>query len=230
MVGDVLNDAFDLYKAHWKHLMGVALVFYVVAASITLVLSLVFGAWGAVVGAFVLLVGVFWLTGALIEAVADVRDGRADLTLSETFGRVKPRVLPLLGASILAGLGIALGFALLIVPGLILLTWWCLVPAAVVLEGRRVFDAFGRSRALVRGNGWSVFGLLVVTYLLTSVVAGVIRTVFTPLPEYVSEFLGSLVSGTVVAPFTAVAITVLYFRLRGAEPADPEALPQALAR
>lgn len=230
MVGDVLNDAFDLYKAHWRHLMGVALAFYLIASSVTLVLSLLFGTWGAAVAAFVLFVGVFWLTGALIEAVADVRDGRADLTLGETFGRVRPRLLPLLGASILAVLGIAFGFALLLVPGLILLTWWCLVPAAVVLEGRDVFDSFGRSRALVRGSGWSVFGLLVVTYLLTSIVAGVIRTVFTPLPEYLSEFLGSLVSGTVVVPFTAVAITVLYFRLRGPELAEPQALPPEVAR
>jgi len=216
VVGDVLNEAFDLYKAHWKHLMSVALVFYVIAGTVTLVLTILLGDWGAFVGAFILLVGIFWLTGALIEAVADIRDGRADLTLGETFSRVRPRVLPLLGASILAGLGIGLGFVLLIVPGFILLTWWSLIPAAVVLERRDVFDSFGRSRALVRGSGWSVFGVLILTFLLTSVVSGVIRAIFTALPDYASQYAANVIGGTIVAPFSALAITVLYFRLSAA--------------
>jgi hypothetical protein len=229
VVGDVLDEAFNLYKAHWKHLMGVALAFYLVASTLTLVLTLLFGEFGAAAGAFVLLVGIFWLTGALVEAVADVRDGRADLTLGQTFERVGPRVLSLLGASILAGIGIAIGLVLLLVPGLILLTWWCLIPAAVVLERRGVFESFGRSRGLVRGHGWSVFGVLVVTYLLTSIISAVIRTVLTSLPDYIGHYLASLVAGTVVAPFTAVAVTTLYFKLRGPE-TSAETLLQPEAR
>jgi hypothetical protein len=229
VVGDVLNEAFDLYKAHWKHLMGVALVFYLVASTVTLVLTILLGDWGAFAGAFVLLVGIFWLTGALIEAVADIRDGRADLTVGQTFARVRPRVLPLLGASILAGLGIALGFVFLIVPGFILLTWWSLIPAAVVLEKRDVFESFGRSRGLVRGNGWSVFGVLILTSLLTSVVSGVIRTIFTSLPDYAGQYLANVIGGTVVAPFSALAIAVMYFRLSGTHAIEP-ILPELEAR
>jgi hypothetical protein len=225
VVGDILNQAFDLYKAHWKHLMGIALAFYLVASSITLVLTIVFGAYGALVGALIILIGIFWVTGALIEAVADIRDGRVDFTLGETFSRVWPRVLPLLGASILAALGIALGFVLLIVPGLILLTWWALIPAAIVLEKRDVFDSFGRSRELVRGNGWSVFGVLVITYILSWVVSGVIRSIFIPLPDYVGEYVANVIGGTVVAPFSALAITLMYFRLAGGE-AAPVAAPE----
>lgn len=230
MVGDVLNEAFNLYKAHWKHLMGLALVFYLIAGSITLALTILLGAWGALVGAIILLIGIFWLTGALVEAVADIRDGRADLTLGETFSRVWPRVLPLLGASLLAGLGIAFGLVLLIVPGLLLLTWWSLIAAVVVLEKRGVFESFGRSRALVRGNGWSVFGVLVITYLLTSVVSGVIRALFTAAPDYIGQYVANVIGGTVVAPFSSLAITVMYFRLSGAAAPAPEALPEPQAR
>jgi hypothetical protein len=226
MVGDVLDEAFTLYKAHWKHLMGVALAYYLVAGTITLVLTIVFGRWGALAGAFVLLVGIFWLTGALVEAVADIRDGRADLTLTETFARVRPRVLPLLGAAILAGLGITLGLALLIIPGLILLTWWSLITAAIVLEGKPVLESFGRSRELVRGHGWSVFGVVVLTFLLTSVVSGVISGIFVWLPDYASSYLGSVAGGTVTAPFQALAVTVMYFRLARPAATPAEAVPQ----
>ena len=213
MVGDVLNEAFDLYKAHWKHLMGIAVVYFLIASAVTLVLTLLFGVIGGVAGAFVLLVGAFWLTGAIVEAVADVRDGRADLTLGETFRRVWPRVLPLLGAAILAGIGIALGLLLLIVPGLILLTWWSLISPAIVLEGRPVLESFGRSRELVRGKGWRVLGVIVLTFLLTSVVSGAIGALLAPLPDYLHNYLGNVIGGTVTAPFQALAITVMYFRL-----------------
>ena len=47
----------------------------------------------------------------------------------------------------------------------------------VVLEKPGVFAAFGRSRELVRGHGWPVFGTLVVTWLITigvAIVGGII--------------------------------------------------------
>jgi hypothetical protein len=228
VVGDILNAAFDLYKQHWQHLIGVALAFYIVASSITLVLTIFLGKYGALVGAIILLIGIFWLTGALVEAVADIRDGRSDLGVSETFSKVWPRVWPLLGASILAGLGIAFGLLLLIVPGLILLTWWALIPPAIVLENKGVFESFGRSRELVRGHGWNVFGVLIITYLLSAVISGVIRAIFTPLPDYVGTYIGDVIGGSIVAPFSALAITLMYFRLSGNETrATPPAAPFA---
>lgn len=228
MVGDILNAAFDLYKQHWQHLIGVALAFYLVASSITLVLAIFLGQWGALAGAIILLIGIFWLTGALVEAVADIRDGRSDLGVSETFSKVWPRVWPLLGASILAGLGIAFGLVFLIVPGLILLTWWALIPPSIVLENRGVFESFGRSRELVRGHAWNVFGVLIITYLLSAVISGVIRAIFTPLPDYVGTYIGDVIGGSIVAPFSALAITLMYFRLSENEtPATPPAEPVA---
>jgi hypothetical protein len=171
------------------------------------------------------LIGVFWLTGALVEAVADIRDGRGDLSIGDTFAKVWPRVWTLLGASILAGLGIAAGIVLFVVPGLILLTWWALIPPAVVLEHKGVFDSFGRSRQLVSGNGWSVFGVLIITLLLTSVVSSAIRAIFTALPDYLGAYIADVIGGSIVAPFSALAITLMYFRLSGAEtptaPAEP---------
>ena len=44
--------------------------------------------------------------------------------------------------------------------GLVLLTWWILIIPVIVLEGTRAGEAFSRSRELVRGHGWSVFGVI----------------------------------------------------------------------
>jgi hypothetical protein len=111
----------------------------------------------------------------------------------------------------------------LIVPGFILLTWWALIPPAIVLEKKGVMDSFGRSRELVRGNGWSVFGVIIITWLLTSVISGVIRAIFNALPEYLGQYIADVIGGTLVAPFSALAITLMYFRLKGTPDPEPAA-------
>ena len=54
----------------------------------------------------------------------------------------------------------------LIVPGLILITIWAVIAPSIVVEDQGVIEAFGRSRELVRGNGWNVFGAIVLAFLI----------------------------------------------------------------
>ena len=80
----VIGEAWGHYKAHWRHLLPIALVVYVAIAIIGALLTLVLGWFGALVAAIISLVGLFWVQGALVKAVEDIRDGRADLSLGET--------------------------------------------------------------------------------------------------------------------------------------------------
>ena len=223
--GAIIGEAWDLYKRHWQHFVPIALVVFVAVSLVSLLLAATLGVFGVVLGGLVSIVGVFWLQGALVEAVADVRDGRADLTIAETLRRVQPRLLTLLGAGILAGLGVALGFVALIVPGLILLTWWSLLVPAIVLEGRSVTQAFGRSRELVRGNGWNVFGVIVLTLVILIAAAIVMSLALFWLPDSFQSYVENVISNTVVSPFIAIAWTLMYYALgrRGTEPADTAA-------
>jgi hypothetical protein len=153
--------------------------------------------------------------GALVKAVDDVRDGRADMSLGETFQAVRPQLSAIVVAGILAGLAIAIGLLLLIVPGLVLLTWWILIIPVIVLERSRAGEAFTRSRELVRGHGWSVFGLIVLTILLFIAFRIVLGLVLLPFADWLQSFLTEIVTGTLATPFVAVAWTLLYYRLRG---------------
>ncbi len=116
---------------------------------------------------------------------------------------------------IVAGIGIVVGFILIIVPGLILITIWSVAAPVVVLEHPGVFAALRRSRELVRGNGWQVFGVILVLYILVGVVSIII--------EGAAESAGSgagivvrVIVGVLTAPLSALAASVLYFELRGA--------------
>src|SRR5436190_13854730 len=98
----------------------------------------------------------------VVKLVQDLQSGRRDHSVGDLLRSVEPVLLRLMAVSILTALGVAIGFALLIIPGLILLVLWSVVAPVSVLERPGVFAAFGRSRQLVSGNGWAVFGVIVV--------------------------------------------------------------------
>ena len=125
-------------------------------------------------------------------------------------------------AGILAAIGIGIGLILLIVPGLYLLTIWSMLIPVIVIERRSAGEAFTRSREVVRGNGWSVFGLVLITFLLVAIASTIIRVLFTPLPDFLDAWLGSLVAHSLTVPFAAAALTTAYFRLRGLVRHEPE--------
>jgi hypothetical protein len=209
-----------MYRAHARHLLTIALVVYVVAAVIEAVLAGLLGAFGALLAAIVGIVALFLLQSALVTAVEDVRDGRADLSFGATLQAARPAVGRVAVASILAAIAIGIGLLLFVAPGLFLLTIWCLIVPVLVLERAGVFDSFGRSRSLVRGYGWQVFGSLVLVFLIIIVVEIVIGLILSPLPAAASRGLSSLISGTLFAPFFALVVTLAYFRLRDAHGQD----------
>jgi hypothetical protein len=228
-VGDPLREGWDTYRRFWRHLVPIAFVIYLVVSVIDALLVAALGTGGAVLGSLVSLVGVFLLQATLVEAVADVRDGRVDLTLGETVSRGWKHAFPALAVGIVAAIGIFIGFVLVIVPGLYLLTMWSVVIPVVVLESVGTFAALGRSRELVRGNGWTVFGVLVSIFVLDIVVGIVLALVLHGLSRDARSFVSSLVSNTVLAPFIAASLTSLYFRLRGQEESTALSVPVGAA-
>ncbi|MDW8338407.1 MAG: hypothetical protein RMM28_04630, partial [Thermoleophilia bacterium] len=160
---------------------------------------------------------------ALVFAVEDVRDGRADSSVGELLGRVTPYLATLVAAGILAGVAVAIGFLLLVVPGIYLLTIWALIAPAIVLERAGVLEAFGRSRALVRGRFWTVLGIVVIAAILSILAQMLISALLAFLPPFLQSWLGGAIGGAVTVPFMALAITLTYFRLREEKAAPAEA-------
>ena len=101
----------------------------------------------------------------------------------------------------------------------------------IVLEGKSVGESFSRSRELVRGHAWTVFGVVVVTAILSAVASGIIQAIFSFLGSFLRYWLGGAIANAVVGPFLAIALTLMYFTLRAlaegagaaAAPADPPA-------
>ncbi len=207
------------------------------------------------------------LTGLITAVIGEAVLGRP-VTPADAWARLRPLFWRLVGTALLTFLlvgGVALAAALpgivlvatgsvagdaVLVLGLVvgvLLGVWLyislsLAPAAVVLERQSVRAALRRSRALVRGSWWRVFGVVLLAGIIAAVVSAIIGLPFglagggltalgddTASPAF-SELalsgLGSLLAGTVVRPFTAGVAALLYIDRR----IRVEALDVALTR
>jgi hypothetical protein len=215
-VSGVLGEAWQQYRAHAAHFLVIAFVIYLIAAVVQAIFSDIGGAVGSGIALVISLLAVFLLQAALVKAVQDVRDGRVDLNFRETISAALPYLLPVAAASILAAIGITIGFVLIIVPGLILLTFWSLIVPSIIIGEAGEFASFGQSWRTVRGYGWRVFGTYVLVYVILFAVNIVLGLILVALPVVPREFISTVVSGTVIAPFLALVVTLLYYRLTAA--------------
>jgi hypothetical protein len=217
----VISGIWDIYRDQFGVLVGTAVILYALQFVIYLLLPAALA---------IVLVLLFWALsilyqGMVVELVSDVQDGRRDHSVGGLLRSVEPVFWPLLAVSLLFGIGVGIGFILLIIPGLILLVLWSVVAPVTVLERPGVFAAFGRSRELVRGNGWNVFGVIVLVFIAV-VVVSIVAGVATASLGSVGRALVQWGVNALVAPIAALSAAVIYFALR-TEPAETAETPSA---
>ncbi|HEX3736047.1 MAG TPA: hypothetical protein VHV53_00770 [Solirubrobacterales bacterium] len=212
-VGEVLNHVFDLYREHFGVLIPVAFWIFLVVSILGGILSRT-NALALVIFFAVSFAAAILYQGMVVSLVRDVQDGRRDFSVGELFNSVTPVLGALIGASILYGIAVGIGFFLLIVPGCILLTIWAVIAPAIVIERKAAFESFGRSRELVRGYGWPVFGTVIVATLITAVVSLILTAIAEAIAggPILRIVFGALAS-TLTAPIGGLVAAVLYYRL-----------------
>ena len=205
------------------------------------------------------LLGISLITGMLIYVVSRAVLGRR-MSLGELWTAVRGRLLALVGINLLVGLAWVLAFtvpialgvlgflaadwvgALTLVVGLLagtvaavlLYVRLSMAVPTLVLEEAGIGRAVTRSWGLVRGSFWRVFGILLLTAVITQITAAIISAPFaliggglvflnpenpmavaglSPL-QLVLNALGTIVANTIVYPFTAAVTALLYIDLR----------------
>jgi hypothetical protein len=240
-VARVFERIFEIYRDQFTLLIPAALVVFVPVAIISgLVYAGDTGILGALIVAAIGTIATYWFQGMVVEAARDILDGRRDHSVGSLVRAAVPVIGPLVVAGILAGIAIGIGLLLLIVPGLFLLTIWAVLAPVIVVERKDAMSSFGRSRELVRGHGWQVFGVIVILFLLQFLVTGVIQALANSVADSVVGYsVADLVVRLLVAPLSALAAAVLFFELKnirgepvlgtGGEPATPTAPPPPAA-
>lgn len=225
--GRVFERIFSFYGRQFTLLIPAALLLFIPVAIVNgLLLSEGGNALGVLVSALLGVVATYWYQGMVVEATRDILDGRRDHSIGSLFSSATPFIVPLLLAGILAGIGVAIGFLLLIIPGLFLITIWAVIVPVIVIERAGVIESFGRSRELVRGSGWQVFGVIVVLFLVLFIIRAALQAIIGGISDesFVGYALADLISNVLFVPLTALAATVVYVELRRVK---GEPLPEA---
>jgi hypothetical protein len=154
---------------------------------------------------------------------------------SEAFNLALKRFGPLLGSVILSGLLVGVGTLFCIIPGIYLGVIYAFVAQVVVLENRSGMSALNRSKSLVSGYWWRVFGVIFLVEIVMILVVGVVTAALAlvlPFQEIVRGAGGFPIAHTtnyfnytihkvvevllnvLMGSYLAVCITLLYLDLR----------------
>ena len=206
----VFERVFAIYRLQAGVLLPAAVVLYLIPAA----LGLANGVAGQALALAASIIAAVAYQGLVVQAVRDIQDGVRDLSLGGLFRSVSKVLAPLLWTAILVGLGVFVGFLAFLIPGLVLLTWWAVAAPVVVCEVRSPTEAISRSRGLVRGHGWQVFSVLVVTFLLVLIADLLLASLANAVSGSDIAFaVAQLLAGTITAPVFALASAVLYLEL-----------------
>lgn len=235
-VGAVLSRAFEIYGKRLGLLIGMAAIVYIPAVILRTILNSEAGLIGALIATVIQFVAAALYTGSVVRVVQAEDSGSEPGSIGEIFSSIQDRIWPLIWVGIIGGIAILFGFILFIIPGLILVTIWAVFQPVIVVE-KVSFASLGRSRELVKGNGWNVFGVIVCVFAILfaiSILAGLIGGLFGGL---VGVAIVEVILSVLLVPIAGIVTTVLYFLLVAASagsgsvaaPPAPPAPPAAPA-
>lgn len=239
-VGEILDGAVSTMRAHWRTVLGISLTVSVVAQIAILLVqryllpepptidrnatgsealrqtadSLRASLLNDTPPLLISMLATIFTTAVLTVVISRSVLGRP-VTLADAWAEARPRLLPLLGLTLLlaviaaaimtAGIlpgfligdtaGVGLAFIGLLAAGCVfiwLLVRFCLASPALMLERQSITASMRRSAKLVRGAWWRTFGILALTWLLTAIVALVVAIPFGVIAVLVDD--GSLSS------------------------------------
>jgi len=267
--GMVLDGAFRFYAQNFPLMLGISAILNVPILVLTVLpvflaragsspfLAVTAAISSMLIGLVALLVVYPLVTGATTKAVSDTYLGNP-VTVGSALKVAWRRFGTLLMAQTVAGMIVLLGFILLVVPGILWMLSYTLIPPVVMIEaaerkgarpvpappgdpGRgtpRITDRGEirrRSWELVKGNRGKVFVVLfvfvVMQVLLATAgnwIAGMGFGAGSNLARAIQSIIGNVVA-IVVAPLQTIAITLLYYDFRiRKEGFDLEMLSQAI--
>jgi hypothetical protein len=161
------------------------------------------------------------LYAGVVAAVVIGERERHEQPLREVLAHLP--LLRLIAADLLLGLVAVVGLLLLVVPAFVWITWFALIAPVVKVERPPVRAAFRRSRELVRGHFWLVFGLVIPIIIGSEILSdyiqsGAVRVIG---EGFLGDWAGGVLANVLTAPVFALAVVVLYFELRESSGARP---------
>jgi hypothetical protein len=236
-LGEILSAAFNIYKANASQLILIVAVVVVPLSLVSAVFSgvvfapdkvrvtntggeVVFDYAGRGLGVALLAGAIGALIAVLISAVLQAAILRAaaqatigdpvDVEASYRYGL--KRLWSVILVSILVGLVVAVGFILLVIPGIIFLVFLSVSIPVLIVEDRRGTEAMGRSWNLVKGHFWHAFAVIVVAAVIVGIISGIIGAIGGN--NWAVRWIFTAIAQILTVPFASLVSVLLYLDLR----------------
>ena len=184
---EILDIIFSLYQNHFQLILSICTVYFVLTLGMNLLtgISIFFfessGIQGRAIAIDLVDVGItivvaLFSVGALLFAGAQAFLGK-QISASAAFGQVTRRFGSYLGSSLLLGLIVGLlAITIIGIPfAIYFATRWGFYAQAVLIEEHSATNALKRSRELVKGAWWRVFGIMLAIFLLAFMIHAVLQ-------------------------------------------------------
>lgn len=207
----LIKEAFSIYKQRFGLVILLLLLPLILGGFNFLIVGQKSGALG-VVGTILTIVTavISWIAALSLMKLGDL-NYVADFKQAFKFGTGK--LLGALLVGILAGLAILGGTILLIIPGIIFFVWFSFSVYAYLHEGLGGTSALKRSKQLVKGYWWAVFGRLLgfslLMFMPLLVVMGLMLGQFL-LVLFASPELGTVVGVGIVNIILIILFSILF--------------------
>ena len=214
-VGSVLNRTFTTLKKNPGVFLGLTVVMAVPSAIVGFTLPPSPNNTLAV--RFVEIILSLIVQGATAYAVYQALTGGA-ASFTEAVSRGMSRIGVLFAAAILMSLGVVLGLALLIIPGIILYCLWSVTIPVCAVEKLGPLKAMKRSGELTKGYRLRIFGLILIMFgiaLAVGFLAGLV--IILVLNNLVAAIVIRSIMFIIPQAFSNVMISIIYYDLRVAK-------------
>lgn len=210
-IGDLLSRSWQIYKARIGVFIGIMILpalLLLLFSILPLIPSLRLN-FPALIFFIPLILLIFiivqiWASIALLYAI---KEREEKIGIREAFAKGWHRIISYFWISLLVGIITLVGFLLFIIPGIIFAIWFGLAAYVLVAEGLTGMKALSRSKQLVSGYWWPVFGRILVVFLIVIVLNLIISVLNMPriIQSVISLFLG---------PFFATYYFLIYGDLK----------------
>ncbi len=227
-VGEIVDATFTVYRRRFGPMFAIALMLVFIPFLVSLVGGCSLDSGGITtctspigwLGYYVSVVGSFVASvAAVLVAAGAYADVPSDWRSAMNTGI--RRIVPIIAATIVAGVLIAIGFLLVIIPGIFLAVSLAVVWEALIIEDVGPMESIKRSWRLVAGERWRVFGAGFLVIVLSAIFFGIVSAVVWLILSTglgvsggIAGYLVQQVATLLSVPLTAALGTVIYLDLR----------------
>lgn len=211
-VGSAISRSLSIWSKNIVFFVVVSFVAYVPMFVLAPVAPTSLSAWGLwFLGIVISGILGYIVQGLVTYTVLEQLRGRNPST-AESLSHGWSKAGPVFAAAFLTGILLFAATLALVIPAIILAVRWSLLAPVVVAEEPE--DPRARSAELTAGHRWGIFGLMLLFFVASAVLGGILGAIFGRRGGVLPTLMSQIIPSALMLSVTAVVYTVIYYQLR----------------